>query len=121
MGVEGPVVAGRDGKALEGGPGGVSQQGQQLLPCPGLLQHSCEEVGCPAASHAVANTLWKTTSADRCCRTQSQLSHESSKEQTSDQLTEQVGGWVVSRLHGSGRERGAGMDEADTGGGMGGG
>lgn len=57
VGVESPVVAGRDGKALEGGPGGVSQQGQQLLPCPSLLQHSCEEVRCPAASHAVANTL----------------------------------------------------------------
>ena len=44
------VVASCDGKALEGGPGRVSQQGQKLLPCPSLLQHSCKEVWRPAVS-----------------------------------------------------------------------
>lgn len=48
--VKGPVVASCDGQALEGGPGRVSQQGQKLLPCPGLLQHSCKEVWRPAVS-----------------------------------------------------------------------
>ena len=53
--VEGPVVAGCDGKALESSPGRVSQQGQQLRPCPSLLQHSCEEVRHPAANRADGN------------------------------------------------------------------
>ena len=54
--VEGSVVTSSDGQALEGCSGRISQQGQQLPPCPSLLQNCCKEVWCPAAhSHAPVN------------------------------------------------------------------
>ena len=58
--MKGSVAASCNGQALEGGPGRVSQQGQKLLPCPSLLQHSSEEVWRPAVSRLASTALQLT-------------------------------------------------------------